>query len=388
MKHLVLFTCMAAIVFNVNGQGKTTTTTQPTNPKITKRKLKTDELQNVNDVYYFNGKPFTGTTVDLFPDGKKMQEINWVNGELEGTKTEYFEDGVSIRSIVNFKAGKANGDFIYYHPTGFVKTRGKYVMDVLDSTINAFFDNGNPKYVHHYQNGVLVGELITYYKNGNVEQKVSLKNEKPHGLMLSYYEAGNLRREAYYNEGIRNGPFVEYHMTGTRAEESYYKNGVLDSVSRYWDNVFGTLMKEQYYKMGKKDGVWYTFNIKGDTITMFTYKDDVLNGPYKKYFDGFEQVGDKNNGRGVGKDTSRFDPKKYKRVYVSMLDEYGTYVNGKLDGEFKTGLYHREAHAEGTYSMGVMVGEWKYWDENDQLVLHEKYDDEGNLIYQKPKLKK
>lgn len=347
------------------------------------RKVRTEDLQNINEVYHLNGVPFTGTTIDNFPNNTKMQEIQWVNGLLDGTKTEYFLGGTRVRTIMNFKAGKRNGNFIFYHENGQLNMTGKYIDDLLDSTLNAFYENGNPKYVHNYSMGIRVGETITYYKNGNLEQKVSLKNEKPHGLMLTYYEAGNIRLKSNYNEGVRDGQYLRYHLTGIIAEESYYKNGFQDSVARYWDNVFGSMMKEEYYKMGKKDGCWLTFNEAGDTLTLFNYKNDLLNGPYKKYYSGVVDLGDPDNGK-----EEKYDPLKSKKTYVRALDEYGTYVDGKLDGEFKTGLYNKANHAEGTYSMGVMVGEWKYYNEDGKLVLHEKYDENGELIYQKPKLQR
>ncbi len=386
----VLIGCAVLSVCAVSAQTKkttttakppatTTTTTNP--PKQVYRKVRTEDLQNINEVYYLNGVPFTGTSSDYFPNNTKMQDIQWVNGLLDGTKTEYFIGGVNVRAKMNFKAGKRNGPFIYYHDNGKEKLRGKYIDDLLDSTVNAFFENGNPKYIHNYDKGVRVGETITFYKNGNVEQKVSLKNEKPHGLMMTYYEAGNIRMQTNYNEGVREGQFLRYHLTGLIAEESYYKNGYQDSVSRYWDNVFGSLMKEEYYKMGKKDGTWITFNEAGDTLTVFNYKNDVLDGPYKKYFSGVIDEGDANNGK-----EEKFDPTKSKKKYVRALDEIGNYSEGKLDGEFKTGLYNKDNHAEGTYSKGIMVGEWKYYNASGKMVLHEKYNEDGELIYQKPKL--
>ncbi len=369
IKKVIITLFNIALVTGVYSQSATG---QPGDPKTVKRKVRTEELQNINDVYYFNNKPYTGTSIDLFPNKSKMQEIEWVNGLLHGTKTEYFQGGVLVRAKMNFREGKRNGPFIFYHDNGKVKLQGKYVNDLLDSTVNAFYENGSPKYIHNFSMGIQVGELITYYKNGNIEQKTTLKNEKPHGTMYTYYEAGNLRLESTYNEGVRDGKYIRYHLTGLMAEESYFKNGIQDSVSRYWDNVFGTLMKEEYYKMGKKDGTWYTFNEFGDTITMYNYSEDVLNGPYKKYF----KVGEAGS---AGGSITALD--------MYQLDEYGTYVNGRLDGEFKTGLINRDSHAEGFYKDGMMAGEWKYYDANDKLVLHEKYDDNGMLIYQKPRLK-
>lgn len=370
----------AIVLFSAASLQAQTVKTTPTGKQVY-RKVKTDDLQNINEVYHLNGTPFTGTSIDLFPNNTKMQEIQWVNGLLEGTKTEYFLGGTQIRTIMHFKAGKRNGPFIYYHENGKLKLTGKYINDLLDSTVNAYYENGNPKYIHEYAQGVRVGKTITYYKNGNLEQEVALKNEKPHGLMLTYYEAGNIRLQSHYNEGVRDGQYLRYHLTGLVAEESYYKNGFQDSVSRYWDNVFGSIMKEEYFKLGKKDGVWLTFNEAGDTLTQYTYQNDVLNGPYKKYYSGIIDEGDVNNGK-----EEVYDPSKSKKRYIRALDEIGNYKDGKLDGEFKTGLYNKGSRAEGTYSMGSMVGEWKYYNEKGKVVLHEKYDDNGELIYQKPKL--
>ena len=174
---------------------------------------------------------------------------------------------------------------------------------------------------------------------------------------------------------------MRYHLTGLVAEESYYKNGVQDSISLYWDNVFGNKLKQEHYKMGIKEGVWITFNELGDTLTIFNYKNNVYDGEFKKYFCGDVEIGDKMNGK-----LSTFDRTKSIKKYIYALDEYGTYVNGKLNGQFKTGLYHREAHAEGVFDDGNKIGEWRYFDENDKLVLFEKYNELGELIEQKPQL--
>ncbi|MDP2176270.1 MAG: toxin-antitoxin system YwqK family antitoxin [Bacteroidota bacterium] len=336
------------------------------------KRVSLESLENVNEIMYHKGEPFTGHALDYFSNKVKKQEMHFESGLLHGPKTEYFEGGILIRSKLYFTNGKRNGTFYFYHPNGKVKLTGKYINDELDSTVNAFYDNGNPKYTHNYKLGIKHGESLTYFYNGVLEQKVNLVNGIPSGFMRNFYQAGNLRQESFYTNGVRNGMFYKYHLTGVMAEESYYKNGLLDSVSRYFDNVFGRLMKEEYYKAGKRFGIQITYNELGDTITLMNYINDVLEGPYQKYYAGSMDFGKK---------------KKSYKGYVHGLDEVGIYVNGKLNGEFKTGLINRKNRAEGTYKDGVMVGEWKYYNANDKLVLHEKYNENGELIYQKPKLK-
>ncbi len=362
---------------NIKPDSKIPLNTKP----LSKRKVIFSELQNINEVYFFKGVPYTGISFETFDGRIKMQEMEWVNGLLHGTKTEWFKGGSIIRAKMRFSEGKRNGVFENYYSNGKPKLIGKYVNDVLDSLLTAFYLSGVLQYTFTYANGEKTGEAKTYYQNGNLEQSVYLINGYPNGNMKTYYEAGNIRLETTYINGIKDGKYLRYHLTGLVAEESYYKNGVQDSISLYWDNVFGNKLKQEHYKMGIKEGVWITFNELGDTLTIFNYKNNVYDGEFKKYFCGDVEIGDKMNGK-----LSTFDRTKSIKKYIYALDEYGTYVNGKLNGQFKTGLYHREAHAEGVFDDGNKIGEWRYFDENDKLVLFEKYNELGELIEQKPQL--
>ncbi len=346
--------------------------------KVYVRKIPFSELQNINDVYYLKDKPFTGTSIELFEDKTRMQEIQWKNGLIDGTKTEYFKGGVLVRAKLNFTAGIRNGRFEYYHQNGQMKLTGKYVNDLLDSTVNAFYENGNPKYTFTYVKGEKTGISLSYFSNGNMEQKVHLVNEKPDGIMETYYEAGNLRLVTGYKMGIRDGKFLRYHLNGTVAEESYFKDGIQDSISMYWDNVFGSIMKIENYNKGKKEGTWVTFNEIGDTLTMYTWQGNVLDGPYKIF--ASEKIDNQLPGDGT--------KKKYGSEYVHALDEYGSYKMGQQDGVFKAGLFYRENHVEGQFDNGVKVGEWKYYNDEEKLVLYELYNANGELIKQKPKLQR
>lgn len=356
---------------SVSAQNKQDSAEPKTTNKTTVRRTPIENLENINEVMYYKGIPFTGTSIENFANKVKKQEIQWVNGLIHGTKTEYFEGGIAIRAQLNFIDGKRHGYFYYRYPNGQISLQGKYIENELDSTVNAFYKDGKPKYIHNYVKGIKNGLSITYFPNGNIEQKVMIVNDLPNGQMVNFYEAGNIRLESFYTRGIRNGYYYRYHLTGIKAEESYFKNGIQDSICRYWDNVFGRLMKEELYENGQLNGPQVTFNEFGDTIQSLHYENGVLNGPYMKYYTGTQSIGKKKN--------------KYKG-YLYGLNETGSYVNGLLDGPFKTGLTNKESRAEGTYSKGKMVGEWKYYNAKGKVVLHEKYNDESELIYQKPKL--
>ncbi len=363
MKYFLLVSVFITFIGGANSQEK---------PAV--RKVLFSELQNINEVYYFKGKPYTGISFETFDGRAKKQELEWKNGLLDGTKTVWFKNKNIIREKMTFKEGKRNGIFIENYPNGTLQQIGKYTNDLLDSTLTAFYPNGNIKYIFTYINGVKTGQVKSYFSNGNLEQSVYLIDGAPSGLMETYYEAGNIRMKGEYKNGYKNGLFLRYHLTGQVAEECYYKNNVKDSIALYWDNSFGNLMKQEHYKMGVKEGVWLTFNEFGDTITQYQYKNDTLNGPYKIYYSG-------------GAKTQSSENEKKKNIkYVYELNEFGTYKMGKLDGIFKSGLYHRDAHVEGTFSEGIRIGEWYYYNEDDKLVLYEKYSELGELLEQKPRI--
>lgn len=379
---VLLFICCSLGFANAQTKPKKNTPTSTEIKPTPKKKVLFSNLQIINEQCFYKDAPYTGTSFELFEGTNyKMQEIEWVNGYLDGTKTEWFKGGSIVRARIRFKAGKRNGISENYYKNGLPKLFAKYIDDVLDSTLTAFYPNGNMQYSFTYTNGEKTGPTVLYFDNGNIEQKVNLVNGYPEGIMETYYEAGNIRMKTTYKNGIKDGQYIRYHLTGIVAEESYFKNGIQDSISMYWDNVFGTKLKQENYKLGKKEGLWVTYNELGDTLTLYNYKDNIMHGSFKKYYCGDIEIGDKNNGK-----QEKYDRSKSIKKYIYALDEYGTYNNGKLDGEFKTGLFNRANHAEGTYSNGIRIGEWRYYNDKDNLVLYEKYNDDGELIEQKPKL--
>ncbi len=360
MRSLFLFICLGILIHSPSQN-------QPSK-QVYKRKMPFNQLVEINGVYHYNNKPFTGSAFETFDDKYKTtrQEFDFVNGILHGKKIEYFPGGKLKRAVYEFKNGQKNGQYILYNDNGNIKEIGKYTNELLDSNVVAFYKNGNKKYEFYYEMGIKKGKSVTYFSNGNIEQSSFIVNGVPEGLVETYYEAGNIRQKAYYKDGFRHGPYERYHLTGIKAEESYYYQGYMDSVSYFWDNVFGTKLKQEYYNKGKKEGTWINFNQFGDTLSVYNYKNDKFNGSFRKYAENFKI-----------EDKTIF---KSNPTYKLILDEYGFYIDGKLDGIFKAGLYNKEKHVEGTYKNGQRIGEWKYYNKEDKIILIEKYNDDGTLL--------
>ena len=313
-------------------------------------------LTEIDEIYYYNGEVFTGKSIRKYANNKKAQEAHWKNGKLHGLKKEWWESG-AIREKMNFIAGYRHGEFTRYYDNGSLKIKENYEKDILEGTFNGYYRNGKNEYEYNYTNGVKNGMSTTFfdfsgkqtYANvGYIEQQVMFVDGVPHGELNSYYRAGNPRRIVTYNMGVLHGPSTLYHINALLAEEGFYKNGKKDSIRKVYDNLLGNLISQEFYKNGVKNGEWINYNQLGDTVTVNNYKDGVLHGISKTYED-------------------------------RVINNIGEYVNGKKHGLWKTGQANNYKRREGSFNMGIEVGEWFYYDIDGKKLMRRVFDSEGYI---------
>jgi antitoxin component YwqK of YwqJK toxin-antitoxin module len=146
---------------------------------------------------------------------------------------------------------------------------------------------------------------------------------------------------------VREGLTVYYHPGGNKFCECNYINGVIHGQFKHYEN--GKLRAVCDYTNGIKNGVHTLYDNNMNMVSFTSYKHNMKNGLYQKsYANGIiEYVGEyKNNLR--HSQWIRF------------------YENGTICGEIM-------------YSFGKIVGQYKLWDKNGKIVLHEIYDNTGIL---------
>jgi uncharacterized protein len=180
-----------------------------------------------------------------------------------------------------------------------------------------------------------------------------------------------LRVEYYFNE---DGLYLQefFYLDGTKCETHNMESGVSHGKSISWHKN-GKLMAKEEYNHGMLVGVSQRWYPTGEIQTEAFY--DVNGGIERVYY----QNGNLKS--------------------VNSLDQRGHYlglshfwcVNGNID---KTEYYTRtEKHLvkyycsgkieiEGRYVDGFIDGEWKYWNEQGELIKQETYET-GELIYEK-----
>ncbi len=205
-------------------------------------------------------------------------------GRVNSSKM-YDRNGILIaKGIVNEEGDKL-GDWIYFYPSGEIKSEGAY--------------RSNRRY----------GEWKYYYEDGKLEQNGFFKRGVPDGIWKWYFEEGLLKREENYRIGLEEGESVEYDEFGVLIAKGSYLEGLKDGK---WFYDFYDHTETGNYKGDYRDGIW-----------IYSYKSGQL------YYEG-----DYNQGNPDGKHVYYYKNGKLKKVeyYVfgrkeknwEYYDYYGT----------------------------------------------------------------
>lgn len=125
-----------------------------------------------------------------------------------------------------------------------------------------YWENGNPKSVLRYKDGMLNGVCTWYFANGKPEMEVSYKDNKMDGRVMRWYENGNLMDENWYKDGVQDSVSYGYSLNGIKILESHYVDGEQQGDYHRWYENGQTYLEGQYTD-GMMDGSWMVFYSDG-----------------------------------------------------------------------------------------------------------------------------
>ena len=134
---------------------------------------------------------------------------------------------------------------------------------------------------------------------------------------------GKVIQQGDYYKGVRSGTWTEYYPNGVIKTISGYRDGKLHGTYLSIDNRGGLIEKVDFVE-GKKSGVYYKYE-RGKIVHEMTYMDDVIHGPFKRYY---------SNGN---------------------VQEESNYANGVLDGQALWYDQQGNVTIEYTYANGELV---------------------------------
>ena len=211
---------------------------------------------------------------------------SFIQGQLYERRV--FLHGHLISEEANFQDGK---------PRILLKTYSNRADDVI-AELRTYWENGQPAmYCLYYldDSGRRCMKQIDYHLNGNKRfvqsyasvrlseiNEYEIKNHPPHtvddegytSLLVQFGEEENYSSEGkllsrfhhqlilseFSRDSSKDGPFTEYHDNGKLKTKGFYKNG-------------------------NPDGNWIGYNYLGMKNMELTYKDNILQGYYRTWFD-------------------------------------------------------------------------------------------------------
>jgi len=233
-----------------------------------------------------------------------------------------------------------------------------------------------------------------YYPNGVVSSEGVIRNGNPDGFWTSYYVTGVKKSEGKRTNFLLDSIWVFYDQVGDTTEKINYllgkKNGYYYQYKRdplrgiyvYSSELFvadkkegaayiyfpnGNIQQTIAYNGGRKDGLSKEYDIEGNIITLFEYRNDILINR--------EQI-NRTDARGL----KQGDWKEY-YPNGSIKSEY-TYRNDLLHGYYKEYDNRGRPLTTMLYENGAIVE--SNVNNVPNIEISNKYDQEGKLIYSGP----
>lgn len=209
--------------------------------------VKFDNLVQRNKLFYkkFSNEPFTGRVSD------KTYEGYIQNGNVEGKWIEYHENG-KPKIIGNWRNGLGNGDFFWYSDYGYKTEKRTFSNGKLVGYIETFWKpSGKLKDKRPIKNGKVHGNSLTFHPNGNLWSEKEYVVGKQHGVQRDYFENGELEQIMNFSKGKLHGSYKVWYENRQLRKMGSYKNGKRHGEIKFFDEE-GKIIQDDLYKDGKK----------------------------------------------------------------------------------------------------------------------------------------
>jgi len=209
------------------------------------------------------------------------------------------------------------------------------------------------------------GTCSTCHQNGYLEESLTIVNGYRDGIDTSYFSNGCRQSIQAYAMGKLNGKSTVFYESGRKEREINHVNNLLQGTYILFDD-----------------------NERNDTIELHTYKNNLMDGVQKYYYQGSKL------GKMVFYKAGLQDGPHITYTDSGKVEMRLSYKQGKKDGKW-TYYYEsgKEAHIE-NWSNGLKNGEFKTVDEKGMLLQqafyqnnlpigkHVEYYPDGKLKYQ------
>ncbi|MCX6281172.1 MAG: hypothetical protein NTU51_04360 [Bacteroidetes bacterium] len=206
-----------------------------------------------------------------YTDGKLNSVSMMENNDLNGTETDYYENG-KISRVIEWADDTREGKSDYFAPDGSFMYRIIYWADVI-AGYTCCGPDGKLLPVKPVTSETT--EISTSYADGKPSMKAGLKSGCYHGKFTSWYPGGNVMKEATYVDDDEEGLFKVWFQGNILKESITYKNGYRNGkYSLYYPG--GSLRLKGSYYYDEEDGEWELYNENGKHTATYIYNSGKL----------------------------------------------------------------------------------------------------------------
>ena len=328
-------------------------------------------------------------------------EINYQNGELNGSYKTYYPNG-NIYEIGQSLDNFYNGPWKSFYKDETIQADYTYNKGYIDGVYKYYDTDGKIYYEYLYRKGEVieykyfdkVGQTLSegrkkggefqftgHHANGNIISKglYDIKGGKE-GAWEFYSKNGVLTGKGNYSDNKIIGEYVNYHNNGEIQSKSIYKN---DSLHGYFSNYHknGQLKQQGWYKNNLAHGEWRSYFIDGTLEVINFYHKDKLHGIQKfyscegkleriykyKFGELLSEVYYDSNSNPLGEINYTPQENNFTVTYLypnKKTDTQLEYVNGIKHGKYAYYDFYGNIALEGNYKNGAQDGKWIWYYEN------------------------
>lgn len=317
----------------------------------------------------FNKGVKHGPETFFYEDGRKKEEVNFVQGQTSGLVKSWYPSG-NLKKVSKYENNAIVYTKNYYDRKNVISSKVKYNQkygqeetkwslnnkilskvrgfDSVKIVLDGYYEflDGEKETHLNFKNGLKNGKEVVYYWDGTKWEETNYKYGKLNGPHKKWYRNGQIALSENFVNHLKNGKESKWYETGQKHYEYQYNNGVKTRKWTLWYKN-GTLAEETKYKNGKPYGTVMRYYDNGDKWKKYVYtqKSEGLYCLYKSWFtDGakaeeYEMLNDLQHGY-------------YKKWWGNgNLRLVVHYTNGKKNGKYKNWLENGKLYEECTYLM-------------------------------------
>lgn len=197
---------------------------------------------------YLLGNKKTGKWYNYAPTGVLINLSEYENDVKSGIYIEFDKSG-AIAIQETYKNGQLDGEQKKYGsgPNGrILKSSFTYKNGQYHGTCTEFTDNGLIRSLVQYKEGKKDGETKWFYTSGKLAMQQTYSNNMLEGPQKVYNQQGILTSDGQYKAGLKNGNWTEYYDSGKMKSQGAY---VDDKQVGKWSffNEDGTISKTETF---------------------------------------------------------------------------------------------------------------------------------------------